>query len=122
MKTPLSHEILDNWQLPEAPKHRLTVSTLLEAQQAAGRRVGLLLDLSNHGGLVQALRRRVLQNTLVCVWACGTRGLQGCMQGCTSGVLRTQTQTPAVGNSRAGSLVTARRLPPWIDWRACVWL
>lgn len=50
MKTPLSHEILDNWQLPEAPKHRLTVSTLLEAQQAAGRRVGLLLDLSNHGG------------------------------------------------------------------------
>lgn len=50
MKTPLSHEILDNWQLPEAPKHRLTVSTLLEAEKAAGRRVGLLLDLSNHGG------------------------------------------------------------------------
>lgn len=49
MKTPLSHEILDNWQLPEAPKHRLTVSTLLEAEKAAGRRVGLLLDLSNHG-------------------------------------------------------------------------
>jgi alpha-glucan,water dikinase len=49
MKTPLSHEILDNWQLPEAPKHRLTVSTLLRAEQAAGRRVGLLLDLSNHG-------------------------------------------------------------------------
>lgn len=49
MKTPLSHEILDNWQLPEAPKHRLTVGSLLRAEQAAGRRVGLLLDLSNHG-------------------------------------------------------------------------
>lgn len=49
MKTPLSHEILDNWQLPESPKHRLTVQTLLEAQHAAGRRVGLLLDLANHG-------------------------------------------------------------------------
>lgn len=50
MKTPLSAEILDHWQLPEAPKHRLTVEALLQAQAAAGRRVGLLLDLSNHGG------------------------------------------------------------------------
>lgn len=50
MKTPLSQEILDNWQLPEAPKHKLTVSTLLNAEHAAGRRVGLLLDLANHGG------------------------------------------------------------------------
>lgn len=49
MKTPLSHDILDNWQLPQAPKHRLTVGTLLAAERAAGRRVGLLLDLSNHG-------------------------------------------------------------------------
>jgi hypothetical protein len=48
MKTPLSEEILDSWELPEPPRHRLTVPDLLAAQAAAGRRVGLLLDLSNH--------------------------------------------------------------------------
>jgi hypothetical protein len=48
MKTPLSEEILDSWELPQPPKHRLTVPDLLAAQAAAGRRVGLLLDLSNH--------------------------------------------------------------------------
>ncbi|WIA12637.1 hypothetical protein OEZ85_006290 [Tetradesmus obliquus] len=48
MKTPLSEQILDSWELPEPPKHRLTVPDLLAAQTAAGRHVGLLLDLSNH--------------------------------------------------------------------------
>lgn len=67
MKTPLSHEILDNWQLPEAPRHRLTVSTLLEAQRAAGRRVGLLLDLSNHGGSSLV----VCSSLSICLWTSG---------------------------------------------------
>lgn len=48
MKTPLSEEILEGWELPEPPKHRLTVAELLAAQAEAGRHVGLLLDLSNH--------------------------------------------------------------------------
>jgi hypothetical protein len=72
MKTPLSEEILDSWELPEPPKHRLTVPDLLAAQAAAGRRVGLLLDLSNHDCLyasdvpssVQVRRTACLQ---VCV-------------------------------------------------------
>ncbi len=37
MKTPLSQEILDGWQLQQQPKHRLTVQDLLAAQTAAGR-------------------------------------------------------------------------------------
>ncbi|KAF8067198.1 pir-1 [Scenedesmus sp. PABB004] len=48
MKTPLSTDILGSWQLPEPPAHSLTVRDLLAAQAAAGRRVGLVLDLSNH--------------------------------------------------------------------------
>jgi hypothetical protein len=85
MKTPLSHEILDNWQLPEAPKHRLTVSTLLEAQQAAGRRVGLLLDLSNHGeGRSYLMGARWL--VLVCVGRV-KHSLQGCIGGCEATTL-----------------------------------
>lgn len=48
MKTPLSQAILGDWSLPQQPRYRLTVPELLEDQVAAGRRVGLLLDLSNH--------------------------------------------------------------------------
>ncbi|KAL6765881.1 protein-tyrosine phosphatase-like protein [Haematococcus lacustris] len=48
MKTPLSAEILASWSLPKAPLHSLTVGQLVAAQGAQGRRVGLLLDLSNH--------------------------------------------------------------------------
>ncbi len=48
MKTPMSQEILDNWSLPEAPKHPLTVPLLLAQQEAAGRQVGLIIDLANH--------------------------------------------------------------------------
>lgn len=48
MKTPLAQAILDDWRLPVAPRHRLTVAELLAAQAAAGRRVTLLLDLTNH--------------------------------------------------------------------------
>mmetsp|Transcript_35137 Transcript_35137/g.88962 ORF Transcript_35137/g.88962 Transcript_35137/m.88962 type:complete len:468 (-) Transcript_35137:650-2053(-) len=54
MKTPLSSEILASWSLPEAPRHRLTVRELLDAQRALGRRVGLILDLSNHDCLYTA--------------------------------------------------------------------
>jgi hypothetical protein len=49
MKTPLSREILSDWQLPQPPRHSLTIGELLEDQAAAGRRVGCIIDLSNHG-------------------------------------------------------------------------
>ncbi|KAJ9509055.1 hypothetical protein QJQ45_001536 [Haematococcus lacustris] len=48
LQTPLSVEILASWSLPKAPLHSLTVGQLVAAQGAQGRRVGLLLDLSNH--------------------------------------------------------------------------
>ncbi|EFJ44707.1 hypothetical protein VOLCADRAFT_118653, partial [Volvox carteri f. nagariensis] len=48
MKTPLSAEILNSWSLPSQPKHRLTVPEMVAQQAALGRKVGLLLDLSNH--------------------------------------------------------------------------
>jgi hypothetical protein len=44
----MSHEILDNWSLAEAPRHPLTVPLLLEGQAGAGRTVGLVIDLANH--------------------------------------------------------------------------
>ncbi|KAL4422635.1 hypothetical protein ABPG75_008832 [Micractinium tetrahymenae] len=47
-KTPMSKEILDNWSLPEAPRHPLTVPLLLARQAALGREVGLIIDLANH--------------------------------------------------------------------------
>lgn len=47
-KTPMSNEILDNWSLADAPQHALTVPVLLQTQAAAGRRVGLIIDLANH--------------------------------------------------------------------------
>ena len=53
MKTPLAKSILSDWKLPEAPKHSLTVEGLLEAQTAANRRIGLILDLSNHDCLYE---------------------------------------------------------------------
>jgi hypothetical protein len=48
MKTPLSEQILSQWALPCAPRHSLTVREMLASQAAAGRRIGLVLDLSNH--------------------------------------------------------------------------
>ncbi|GLC33354.1 hypothetical protein PLESTB_000342300 [Pleodorina starrii] len=54
MKTPLSAEILDSWSLPSQPKHRLTVPEMVAQQAALGRKVGLLLDLSNHDCLYSA--------------------------------------------------------------------
>lgn len=50
-KMPLSAEILANWSLPEPPEHGLTVASLLTCQAAAGRRIGMILDLSNHATL-----------------------------------------------------------------------
>lgn len=50
-KTPLSAEILANWSLPVPPEHSLSISSLLADQAAAGRRVGMVLDLSNHACL-----------------------------------------------------------------------
>ena len=48
MKTPLSQAILTEWSLPEAPKHSLTVSSLLQQQHFLHRQVGMIIDLSNH--------------------------------------------------------------------------
>ena len=43
--------MLDRWNLESAPEHPWTVELLLSSQAAAGRRVGLILDLSNHDTL-----------------------------------------------------------------------
>lgn len=51
MKTPMSMEIIESWSLPEAPKHVLTISGLLEEQRRLGRTIGLIIDLSNHDTL-----------------------------------------------------------------------
>lgn len=51
IKTPLSDDIISNWSLPEEPKFRLTVNDLLTYQAGKGRKVGMLLDLSNHDTL-----------------------------------------------------------------------
>ena len=48
MKTPLSQAILNEWTLPEAPKHSLTVTSLLQQQHFLHRQVGMIIDLSNH--------------------------------------------------------------------------
>ena len=43
--------LLDNWEQPQPPSHPWTIARLIASQEAAGRRVGLLLDLSNHDTL-----------------------------------------------------------------------
>lgn len=48
MKTPLSQAILNEWTLAEAPKHSLTVTSLLQQQHFLQRQVGMIIDLSNH--------------------------------------------------------------------------
>lgn len=48
MKTPMSLEIISSWSLTEAPLHAHTVGSLLAAQHAMGRTVGLIIDLANH--------------------------------------------------------------------------
>lgn len=48
MKTPLSQAILNEWSLPEDPRHSLTVSSLLQQQHFLHRQVGMIIDLSNH--------------------------------------------------------------------------
>ena len=40
--------MLEGWNLDSAPEHPWTVQQLLAGQAAAGRRVGMILDLSNH--------------------------------------------------------------------------
>ena len=51
MKTPLGSEILDNWNLEEPPQNPLTISILQKHQQIRGRRIGMIIDLSNHDSL-----------------------------------------------------------------------
>ena len=41
-------QVLEGWNLDSAPEHPWTVQQLLAGQAAAGRRVGMILDLSNH--------------------------------------------------------------------------
>ena len=51
MKTPLGSEILHNWNLEEPPLHPLSVDSLQQGQQSLGRRIGMIIDLSNHESL-----------------------------------------------------------------------
>ncbi len=44
-------DLVDNWSLPQPPAHPWTVAQVLASQEAAGRRIGLMLDLSNHDTL-----------------------------------------------------------------------
>jgi hypothetical protein len=104
MKTPLSEEILDSWELPQPPKHRLTVPDLLAAQAAAGRRVGLLLDLSNHDCLyardvpnsvqVWFFGAGVQLNDGPCLHACSREGAAAAWQ-CAWQLQRAQVYSPA---------------------------
>ena len=54
MKTPLGSEIIENWNHDQPPSHPLTLDMLVEAQTVAGRRVGMIIDLSNHQTLYAA--------------------------------------------------------------------
>ena len=54
MKTPLGSEILQDWNLEEPPKHPLTIALLQEDQGRKGRRIGMIIDLSNHETLYGA--------------------------------------------------------------------
>ena len=40
--------MLEGWNLESAPEHPWTVQQLVAGQAQAGRRVGMILDLSNH--------------------------------------------------------------------------
>ena len=48
MKTPLAVEILRNWNLEKPPRFPLSVAHLLQTQLAEGRKIGMIIDLSNH--------------------------------------------------------------------------
>lgn len=52
MKTPLGSEILENWNLEEPPRHPLSISIL--QQQIHDKRIGMIIDLSNHDSLYGA--------------------------------------------------------------------
>lgn len=54
MKTPLGSEILLDWNLEEPPRHPLTISQLQEDQAKKGRKIGMIIDLSNHETLYGA--------------------------------------------------------------------
>jgi len=54
MKTPLASEILLDWNLESPPRHPLTISLLQEDQECKGRRIGMIIDLSNHETLYGA--------------------------------------------------------------------
>jgi hypothetical protein len=49
-----SQAILGSWQQDQPPAHPWTISHLLATQQSAGRKVGLIMDLSNHDTLYAA--------------------------------------------------------------------
>lgn len=52
MKTPLGSEILENWNLEDPPRHPLSISIL--QQQLCDKRIGMIIDLSNHESLYGA--------------------------------------------------------------------
>lgn len=49
--TAATRQVLESWDLEVAPAHPWTVALLLSSQQAAGRPVGMIMDLSNHDTL-----------------------------------------------------------------------
>lgn len=47
-KTPLAADMIANWNLEEPPQHPLTIDILVESNLKRGKRIGMILDLSNH--------------------------------------------------------------------------
>eukprot|EP00884_Botryococcus_braunii_P013253 jgi/Botrbrau1/21929/Bobra.0249s0053.2 len=47
-KTPLATDMIDNWTLEEPPYDPLTVDILIESNLKEGKKIGMILDLSNH--------------------------------------------------------------------------
>lgn len=54
MKTPLGREILEDWNLEEPPRHPLSIAILQKQQTLHGKRIGMIIDLSNHDSLYGA--------------------------------------------------------------------
>ncbi len=46
-KSPFSIKIMETWALSDPPRYPLTVPQLMSEQATRGRKIGLILDLSN---------------------------------------------------------------------------
>lgn len=54
MKTPLGQEIIEHWDNDTPPRCPLTLDILVAAQREKGRKLGMIIDLSNHETLYAA--------------------------------------------------------------------